>query len=137
MTTGQEFEKKGKYKHGLCSSLSNSVWSDLNSKGGILKLHEMGPNNECNCEKQSLVTPTQFCFEGASFLDITQKVFGGTKEAGDDTLEPTSNVAAPFIGMAVGAKSKNPALAQTTTNILISRPGCHFLRFTDMHVNGF
>ena len=35
-------------------------------------------------------------------------------------LKPAVSVAAPFIGMAVGAETKNPKVAQATTNILKS-----------------
>ena len=98
--------------------MSISVWSDLNSKVDIVKLHEMGQITEGNCQKQCLFTSRQFCCEGAGYLNILQNVFEGSKEAGDDILKPAVNVAAPFIG----AKSKNLALAQATTNILISRP---------------
>ena len=40
MTRGEDFFKKGKWKNNPCSSMSNSAWGNLNSKGNILKLHE-------------------------------------------------------------------------------------------------
>ena len=39
MTRGEDFIKKGKCKNHHCSSLSNTAWTNLNSKGDILKFH--------------------------------------------------------------------------------------------------
>ena len=38
-------------------------------------------------------------------------------------FKPAFNVGAPFIGMALGAKTKNPRIAQATTNLLESISG--------------
>ena len=46
-------------------------------------------------------------------------------------MKPAVNVAAPFIGMAVGAKTKNPKVAQATTNILKSISGSKILSLTN------
>ena len=51
-------------------------------------------------------------------------------------LKPAVNVAAPFIGMAVSARTKNPKIGQATTSILKSISGGKILSFTDMHGNG-
>ena len=40
MTKGEDFIKRGSCKNNQCSSLSNSAWTDLNSKRNIFKLHE-------------------------------------------------------------------------------------------------
>ena len=42
-------------------------------------------------------------------------------------LKPAVNVAAPFIGMAVGAKTKSPKVAQATAKILKSIWGPGFI----------
>ena len=49
MTKGEDFIKRGKGKNIQCSSISNLAWSDLNSKGIILKLHDKCPNPKRNC----------------------------------------------------------------------------------------
>ena len=51
-------------------------------------------------------------------------------------MKPAVNVAAPFIGMAVSAKTKNPKVGQATTNILKSISGGKILNLTDIHGNG-
>ena len=45
------------------------------------------------------------------------------KPRGINFLKPAFNVAAPFIGMAVSAKTKNSNVGQATTNILKSISG--------------
>ena len=42
----------------------------------------------------------------------------------------------PFIGMAVGAKTKNPKICQTMSNILNLVSGGESLSLTDMHGTG-
>ena len=49
---------------------------------------------------------------------------------------PAVNVAAPFIGKAVSAKTKNPKVGQVNPNILKSISGGKILCLTDMHGNG-
>ena len=51
-------------------------------------------------------------------------------------FKPAVNVAAPFIEMAVSAKTKNPKVGQATKNILKSISGGKILRLTDMHGHG-
>ena len=46
------------------------------------------------------------------------------------------NISAPFIGMAVGAKTKKPKVAQASTNNLKNISGGKILSLTDMHENG-
>ena len=52
-----------------------------------------------------------------------QKIFKVTQTAWNKFLKPANNATAPFIGMAVSAKSKNPKVGQATTNILKSISG--------------
>ena len=107
MTKGEDFTKRGKCKNNHCSSMSNSAWTDLNSKGNILKLHDKCPNPKCGCQKIITFTPRQYMLEGGSIKSKLQKVFRGTKKIWDGFIRPTINIVAPVIGMAVGAKSKN------------------------------
>ena len=106
---------------------------DLNSKGNILKLHDKCPNPKCGCQKIITLTPHQFMLEGGSTKSKLQKIFKGTQTAGNKLLKPAINASATFIGMAVGAKTKNPKVAAATTNILKSISGGKILSLTDMH----
>ena len=65
-----------------------------------------------------------------------QKNFKGTQAAWNKILKPAVNVAAPFVGMAVSAKTKNPKVGHATTNLLKSISGGKILSRTDMHGNG-
>ena len=58
--------------------------------------------------------------EGGSIKNKLQKIFKGTQTAWNKFLEPAVKVAAPFIGMAVSAKTKNPKATQAPTNNLQS-----------------
>ena len=70
--------------------------------------------------------------EGGSIKCKLQKIFKETQTAWNKFLNPAINASAPFIGMAVGAKTKNPKVAQATTNILKSITGGKILSPTDM-----
>ena len=65
-----------------------------------------------------------------------EKIFKGSQTAWNKFLKPAVNVAAPFVGMAVSAKTKNPKIGQATTNILKSISGGKILSLTVMHGNG-
>ena len=60
----------------------------------------------------------RYMLEGGSIKSKLQKIFRGTKTAWDKFLKPALNIASPYIGMAVIAKTKNPKIGQATTNIL-------------------
>ena len=117
--------------------MSNSAWCDLNNKGNILKLHDKCPNPKSNCQKMITFTPHQFMLEGGSIKCTLQKIFKGTQTAWNKFLKPAVNVAAPLIGMAVSAKTKNPKVGQATTNNLKSISGGEILSLTDMHGRGW
>ena len=85
------------------------------------------------CQKQIIFTPRQFQLEGASIRGKLQKIFTGTQTAWNKILMPAVNVAAPFIGMAVSAKTENPKVGQATTSILKSISCGKMLSLTDMH----
>ena len=131
MTRGTDFQNRGKCRNGHCSKLSGSAWTDLNTNGTILKLHDMCPNQNCKCQKQITFTPKQFELEGGSLKSFMKKVFKGSKTAWNKFLKPAVNAAAPVIGMAVAAKSKNPKAGQATTQILKSISGGKILTLTD------
>ena len=133
MTRGSDFMKKGKCKNKHCSAMSNSAWTDLNSQGNILKLHDKCPNHKCGCQKIITFTPNQYMLEGGSIKSKLQKIFKGTQTAWNKFLKPALNMASPYIGMAVSAKTKNPKIGAATTNILKSLSGGKVLSLTDMH----
>ena len=116
--------------------MSNSAWCDLNSKGDIIKLHDKCPNPKCNCQKHFTFTPHQYMLESGSIKSKLQKIFKVTQTAWSKFLKPAIEASAPFIGMAVSAKTKNPKVGQATTNILKSLTGGKLLSLTDMHGNG-
>ena len=74
--------------------------------------------------------------EGGSIKSKLQKIFRGTKTAWNKFLKSAINATAPFIGMAVSAKTKNPKVGQATINILKSISGGKILSLTDMHGRG-
>ena len=89
--------------------MSTSAWTDLNSKGNILKLHDKCPNPECGCQKIITFTTHQY---------VLQTIFRGTKKAWDSFIEAGSKMTTTLISAAVAAKTKNPQLAQITNNII-------------------
>ena len=74
--------------------------------------------------------------EGGSIKSKLQKIFEGTKTAWDKFLKPALNMASPYIGMAISAKTKNPKIGAATTNILKSISGGKNLSLTDMNGHG-
>ena len=91
MTRGSDFIEKGRFKNKHCSSVSNQAWTDLNSKGNILKLHDKCPNPRCGCQKIITFTPHQYMLEGGSIKSKLQKIFRGTKKAWDSFIKPGLN----------------------------------------------
>ena len=93
-------------------------------------------NPKGKCQKQIFFTPRQFQLEGDSFRSKLQKIFRGTQTAWIKFLKSALNVASPFIGMAVSAKTKNPKIGQATTSIIKSISCGKIFSLTDMHGNG-
>ena len=116
--------------------MSNSAWCDLNKNCTNLKLQDFCHNAKCKCQKQITFSPNQFQLEGAGFENIMKKIFKGSQTAWNKFLKPAVNIAAPFIGMAVSSKTKNPNVGQATTNFLKSISGGKILSLTDIHGNG-
>ena len=123
MTKGEDFFKRTKCKKNHCSSMLNSAWSDLNSKGDILKLRDKRPNPKCICQKSITFTPHQYMPEGGSIKSKLQKIFRGTKKAWASFIKPGLKMATPIISAAVAAKTKNPESARKTNNIFKSLTG--------------
>ena len=61
MTKWEDFIKRRKCKKNHCSAMSNSAWTDLNSKGIMLKPHDNCPHPKCGCQKFITFTPHQRC----------------------------------------------------------------------------
>ena len=80
-------------------------------------------NPKCKCQKQFTFSPNQFQLEGAGFKNTMKKIFKCSQTASNKFLRPTINTLAPFIGMAVRAKSKNKQFGAATTNFLKSLTG--------------
>ena len=97
--------------------MSNSAWCDLSKDCTVLKLHDMCHNPKCNCQKQTTFTPKQFQIEGGSIKSKLQKNFKGTQTAWSKLLKPALNIASPYIGTAVSAKTKNPQIGKATSDI--------------------
>ena len=136
MARADSFMKRGKCSKNHCSAMSNSAWTDLNSQGNILKLHDKCPNPICGCQKIITFTPHQYMLQGGSIKSKLQKIFKGTQTAWNKFLKPAINATIPFISMAVSAKAKNPKVGQATTIILKSISGGKILSLTDMHGHG-
>ena len=136
MTKGQGFIQSGKSTHGHRSAMSNSAWCYLNKNCTVLKLHDFCHNPKCKCQKQITFSPNQFQLEGAGFKNTMKKTFKGSQTAWNKFLKPAVNVAAPFIGMALSAKTKNPKAGQATTSLLKSTSGGKILSLTDLQGNG-
>ena len=136
MNRAENFIKNAKCTHGQRSVMSNSAWCDLNKNCTVLKLHGMRHNPKCNCQKKITFTPIHFQLEGGSIHSKLQKIFRGTQTAWNIFLKPARNIASPYIGMAVSAKTNNPKIGAATTNILKSISEGKFLSLTDMHGNG-
>ena len=118
MTRVENFKKRGKCIKNHCSAMSNSAWTDLNSQGNFLKLHDECPNPKCNCQKIVTFTLHEYMLEGGSMKSKLQKIFRGTQTAWNKFLKPAIIATAPFIGMAVSAKTKNLKVGAATTSIL-------------------
>ena len=117
MTRAESLIKHAKCKHGHRSAMSNSAWCDLKKDCTVLKLHDMCHNPKFNCRTQITFTPRQFQTEGGSLKSKLQKKIKGTQTAWNDFPKPTLNIASPYKGMAVNAKTKNPKVGQATANI--------------------
>ena len=88
--------------------MSSSAWTELNSKGNILKLHDKCPNPKCGCQKIFTFTPHQNMLENASIKSKPQKIFKVASSAWIKFVKPGLKMATPLISADVAAKTKNP-----------------------------
>ena len=65
-----------------------------------------------------------------------EKIFKESQKTWNSFLKPTINTLAPVIGLAVGAKNKNPQVGQAAANLSKTISGWGILSLTDMHRNG-
>ena len=133
MTKGEDFIKRAKCEYNNCSSMSSSAWTDLNSKGNMLKLHDKCPNPKCGCQKIITFTPQQYMLEVGSIQSKLQKIFRGTQTAWNKFIKPGLKMATPLISAAVAAKTKKTQSAQVTNSFLKSLTGGKILSLTDTH----
>ena len=112
LTKEDKFQKPSKRKNNPFWPMSKLLWCDVNQNSNLLKKQDMCPNPKCKCQKQLAFTPKEFGLEGAGFRNTTKKFFKGSEKAWNSFLKPAVNVAAPFIGMPVGAKTKNLRLVK-------------------------
>ena len=136
MTRFQNIEKNGKCKHGHCSPISSSAWTDLNTACSVLKLHDMCDRNGCKCQNQLTVLPKQYMLPGESIKSKIKHLIGGTEKTGKKFLKPALNIAGPYIVMDVAAKTKNPEIGKATGSLPKSISGGEVLSSTDMCGNG-
>ena len=64
------------------------------------------------------------------------KIFQRNTNCWNNFLKLAFRAKAPFIGMAVSAKTKTPKIGQATANVLRHISGGKVLSLTDMHGNG-
>ena len=135
MTRREDFNKRASCKHGHRAPMSNSAWCDLFEKCSVLKIHDMCHNSKYNCQKQITFTSKQFQLEGGSIKSKLQQSFKGTQTSWKKFLKAAINATAPFTGVAVSAKTKNPKVGEATSNNLRSISGGKKLSLTDIHGN--
>ena len=87
--------------------------------------------------KKSLILHLiNICSKGGRLKVNFKKISKEHKQHGIKFLKPAINATAPFIGMAVSAKTKNSKVGQATTNILKSISAGRILSLTYMHGRG-
>ena len=87
--------------------------------------------------KKSLLLPqNQYMVEGGSIKSKLKILFKGTEKAWNKFLKPALNIASPYIGVAVSARTKNPQVGKATCDFLKSISGGKILSLTDHHGKG-
>ena len=116
--------------------MSTSTCCTLNKDRTFLKLHDKCPKNRSACQKQITFTTRHYMLEGGSNKSTLKKFFKGTEQTRNIFLKQWLNTASQNSGLAVAAKTKNPKMAQATSNNLKSISGEKIRSSTDMHGNG-
>ena len=114
MTREGDILKKGKCKNKHCSPILNFTWVHLNKKK--MRFHDYCSNPKCEFPKKITFTRNQIHSEGASIKNTMKKIFKSTETSLNNFLKPAVIMAAPFIGMPAGAKSKKQKVRQAITN---------------------
>ena len=87
----------------------------------------------------------KFCLGGRHYFNTNvyksiksklKKLFRRTQISWKKILKPAIKAKAPFMGMAVSAKYKNPKVGQATPNIVKKISRGKILSLTDLHSNG-
>ena len=61
--------------------MSSTAWTDLNSKGDILKLHNLCGKDGCKCQRNVCFTSKQFEVEGSEFKNTMKEPLEGSQKA--------------------------------------------------------
>ena len=88
---------------------------------------------KCKCQKQITFAPKHFQLASGSIKNKLQKNFRGTQSAWNKFLKPAQNIAIPYIGMAVAAKTKSAEVGQATSSVLKNISGGKKSSLTDLH----
>ena len=129
---GEKSQKSAKSKN-HSSPMSNLSWCDLNNKGNLLKVHDMCPYHKCECQKQLTFTPNQFQLEGAGFKNTIKRNFKGTEKVWNNFNKPGLKEGSPIVSAGVAAQTKNPQVAETTSNNSRSLTGGKVISLTDVY----
>ena len=73
------------------SPMSKFAWTDSNSKGLILKLHDLSGKDRCKCQRMICFTPKQFGIESNGFRNTVKKSFKGSEKAWISFLNPAKS----------------------------------------------
>ena len=110
----------------LCDLISNcSVW----------KMYVMRRKSGCNCQKQSTFSPERNQPEGVGLQNNLQNYLENPNSS-ELFSKLVVKVAAPFIGQAVDAKTKNPQVGLAKIKSLRSINGRKLFSFIEMHSIG-
>ena len=90
-------------------------------------MHDKCAISKSFCQKKITFNSKQFELEGSGVEEKTEKVFSGNEKTWNKFLEAAVVVAARFIVMAVGAKTKNPKVGKATATISMSIRGVKVL----------
>ena len=99
----------------------------MNSKGNLLKVHDVCPNPKCRCQKQIIFTPNQKHFEKTGYEDKRRNFFKGTQTAWNKFINLGLQIVTPLTSAAVTATTENPQTVQETNKSFKSIGACKTL----------
>ena len=100
------------------------------------KIEDMCSSNLCKCQKQLTFSTKQYLLEGGSIKSKIKEIDKGTEKTWNKFLKPALNIASPYNGMAVAAKTINHEIGKATGSVLKSISGGEVLSLTEMFVKG-